>query len=548
MESKLTQRLVRSLCTAGLLFGTLLFAASLSPSLLPRPPLLQGVISGLAFAAGYAIGFWTRWLWQYLELPVLSGWLDRLVRIAASLFCLAVAAFFLWRMGAWQDSVRDLMGMAPTDGVYRIQVALVAAAVFAVLLILARLFMLTSDFASRSIRRHIPRRVSHVLGLVVAVVAFWSVVDGVIFRLGLRMADSSYQQLDAVLDPAIERPTDPLRTGSPASLVAWRDLGRMGRRFIAETPSAETLSATTGNAAMVPLRVYVGLNAAETVEARADLALAELKRVGAFARSVLIVATPTGTGMIDRAAIAPVEHLLGGDVATVAVQYSYLSSWLALLTEPGYGAETAQALFDRVYGHWTGLPEDARPRLYLHGLSLGALNSDLSFDLFDVIGDPLDGAVWSGPPFATPTWRSATLGREPDSPAWLPRFRDGSVIRFANQHGLAEAGADWGPMRIVYLQYASDPITFFEPRMLYRRPEWLDPPRGPDVSPDLRWYPVVTFLQLIADMPVSMAAPVGYGHVFAPGHYLDAWRAVLDVPEWDDDAIERLAATLSGSP
>jgi uncharacterized membrane protein len=130
----------------------------------------------------------------------------------------------------------------------------------------------------------------------------------------------------------------------------------------------------------------------------------------------------------------------------------------------------------------------------------------------------------------------------------LPRFRDGSVIRFANQHGLAEASADWGPMRIVYLQYASDPITFFEPRMLYRRPEWLDPPRGPDVSPDLRWYPVVTFLQLIADMPVSMAAPVGYGHVFAPGHYLDAWRAVLDVPEWDDDAIERLAATLSGSP
>jgi ATP-dependent HslUV protease ATP-binding subunit HslU len=43
-------------------------------------------------------------------------------------------------------------------------------------------------------------------------------------------------------------------------------------------------------------------------------------------------------------------------------------------------------------------------------------------------------------------------------------------------------GAVWGPLRIVFLQYASDPITFFRPDILYRRPTWLSEPRGPDVS------------------------------------------------------------------
>ena len=64
----------------------------------------------------------------------------------------------------------------------------------------------------------------------------------------------------------------------------------------------------------------------------------------------------------------------------------------------------------------------ARPKLYLHGLSLGALNSDLSFNIFDIVGDPFQGALWSGPPFPSVTWRAATAGRDPQSPAWLPRF------------------------------------------------------------------------------------------------------------------------------
>ena len=205
--------------------------------------------------------------------------------------------------------------------------------------------------------------------------------------------------------------------------------------------------------------------------------------------------------------------------------------------EPDYGADAARALFKEIYGYWTTLPKNKRPRLYLHGLSLGAKNSEQSTDLIEVLGDPFAGALWSGPPYSSRLWRSLTDRRNPGSPAWLPRFRDGSFVRFMNQDGDAvdpasAPNAAWGPMRVVYLQYASDPVTFFEYRSLYREPDWMLPPRGPDVSPQLRWYPVVTLLQLAADMFMATTAPIGYGHVYAPAHYIDAWIEVTDVRDW----------------
>jgi uncharacterized membrane protein len=95
-------------------------------------------------------------------------------------------------------------------------------------------------------------------------------------------------------------------------------------------------------------------------------------------------------------------------------------------------------------------------------------------------------------------------------------------------------------MRIVYLQYASDPVTFFDYWSFYRQPDWMTAPRGPDVSPDLRWYPVVTLLQLALDMAMATTAPMGYGHVYAPEHYIDAWIEVTDVQGWSAAEIARL--------
>ncbi len=524
----------------GLLAGTLFFALSLTPSLVPRAPVMQGILCGVALAAGYGVGVLAVWLWSYLELPRPSPRTERLVTIAAAALSALVAAVFLWQATAWQNSVRMLMEMEPAGTAQPLTVGAIALLLFAVLLGVAKLFRRTFGLLSRRLQRYVPRRVSNVVGVVVAVALFWSIIDGVLVRYALRATDASFQQIDALIDDDAPPPQAPWATGGPISLIAWKDLGRQGRNFISSGPSAADLHAFLGHRPRVPLRVYVGLNSAETPAARAKLALAELQRVGAFERSVLILLTPTGTGWIDPAGIDTIEYLHAGDIASVAVQYSYLPSPLSLLVEADYGAETARALFTAVYEHWTKLDRDARPALYLHGLSLGALNSDLSFDIFDVIGDPPQGALWSGPPFRSETWRATTAERRADSPAWLPRFRDGSVVRFANQQGgLEDADAPWGPLRLAFLQYASDPITFFEPAAFYREPEWMREPRGPDVSAELRWYPIVTMLQLAADMAAG-SAPKGFGHEYAAADYIDAWLSLTEPAGWTDADIARL--------
>jgi uncharacterized membrane protein len=530
---------------AGSLVAGLFFAASLTPSLLPRTFALQGVLSGLSLAAGYGVGVFGGWLWSFLELPQARGRARRVLVAAGAAPVLALVLAFLARATEGQNSVRALMELDRVDSALALRVAAIAAVVFLAALAVARLFQATFRAVARRLRRFVPRRIAAVLGVMVAAALFWSVVDGVLLRLLLRAMDVSFQRVDALVEPDVETPADPGRTGSAASLVAWRDLGRRGREFVSSGPTARALGELVGGDAMEPIRVYVGLGSAGSIEERARLALAELERVGAFARSVLVLVTPTGTGWIDPGAIESVEHLHRGDVASVAVQYSYLPSWLTLLSEAEYGAETARALFRAVYNRWTELPRDRRPRLYLHGLSLGALNSQRSADLYDVVADPFSGALWAGPPFRSAPWRAFTLEREPGSPAWLPRFRDGSIVRFANQHGgLDLPGARWGPIRIVYLQYASDPVTFFEPGALFRQPQWMRPPRGPDVSPHLRWFPVVTMLQLAVDIAAGDRAPAGYGHVYAPEHYVDAWRAVTDPAGWTDEEIARLKTHL----
>jgi uncharacterized membrane protein len=229
------------------------------------------------------------------------------------------------------------------------------------------------------------------------------------------------------------------------------------------------------------------------------------------------------------------------------VQYSYLNSPLALLTQAQYGAETARAVFVEIYNHWRALPADQRPRLYLTGLSLGSLNSDLSFDLFDIMDDPFNGALWVGPPFRNQSWLRMTQDRESGSPAWLPRFRDGTVVRFMNQdQGLEEGYGRWSDFRIVFLQYASDPITFFAPSSAWQEPEWMLSPRGPDVSEDLRWFPIVTMLQLAADMAVG-TSPRGFGHEYAAKDYIAAWMGLIQAEGWNAADVERLRVLLEQS-
>ena len=79
------------------------------------------------------------------------------------------------------------------------------------------------------------------------------------------------------------------------------------------------------------------------------------------------------------------------------------------------------------------------------------------------------------PPWDSVTWRKVTAMRAAGNPVWLPRFRDESLFHFTTQRNeLNKADRRWGPMRIVFLQYPSDPIVFFETTSLWRPPSWME--------------------------------------------------------------------------
>lgn len=513
----------------GVAIGCLFLAASLTPSLIPRTWLTQGALSGVCLAVGYSVGVLWRQVWLFLGLREPRGDLRRLANLIVLGICLCLVLACLWKSVGWQNGVRAAMNLAPVDSAHPIKLTAIALTVFVLLLAVGRLIGYCARTAARWIGAVLPRRAAMLVGFVATAMLFWSIGSDYLVTGVFRVLDSSYREFDGLFEPDQAQPADPNRTGGAASLVAWNDLGRMGRRFVAGGPTAAEITTLTGRPAREPIRVYVGLNSAETAQERAKLALAELKRAGGFDRKLLIVVTPTGTGWVDPAAMNSVEYLHDGDVSGIAVQYSYLSSPLSLLAQPEYGGETALALFREIYGYWSTLPAASRPRFYLHGLSLGALNSETPLNMFGMIGDPIDGALWSGPPFASTIWRTVTQGRNAGTPQWLPQYQDGSVVRFMNQNGSSTPSeTPWGRMRVVYLQYASDAITFFDLSDLYRRPDWMKPPRGPDVSAQLEWYPVVTMLQMALDMLVANTAPLGHGHAYSPGHYLDAWIAVTN--------------------
>lgn len=524
-----------------ILLGLLFFAVSLTPSLIPRGPEVQGVLGGLVASLGYLIGQIAALLWRAAEMPRLSG------RPALGLTWIvvgAIVAFFLWVLGAsltWQNDLRQKMGMEVVDALNLTKIVLFALLTFVVAFLLGRLVASLFRLIRAWFYRIMPPRRANVLGVIaVALILFFVTRDGLFDRM-VASLDASYEAAQALFEKAPPAPEDPLRVGSDASLINWAAIGKPGRDFLTSGPDAEAITAFTGRPALDPIRVYVGRANGDAPQERAELALAELKRLSAFEREVLIIASPTGTGWMDPGSHDPVEYMHGGDIATVTAQYSYLQSPLALILETNTGLEQATALQDVVHGYWKTLPKDARPRLYVHGLSLGAWSSMHATNLFRLMDDPIDGAFWAGPPFPSGLWNYIQNQRNLGSPWVLPEIGDGSLVRYASHTADAsQAKSGWGDMRIAFLQYSSDPVVFYDPFSLWRAPPWMRDPPADDMSEHFIFMPVVTQFQLALDMALSFGSPPGHGHAYYAQDYIGPWVQVTAPSDWRREETERL--------
>lgn len=523
--------------------AVLLFCLSLTPSLLPRHWALQGVLSAVTMAIGYGIGATlgavARRAWPRLPAAPRWAW-----AVLAGVAAVLVVVFL--RLGVvWQRELRQLVGAEPAAGWESLLSTAVAGSGFGTLLVVSRAIRLVTRRLAATLRRFSPQPVASVTAVGLVGVLSFGLGQGVVSAGFVSAADRTAAAASDAIAPDVTPPGSRYVSGGPGSLVPWQTLGAYGREFTASAVPVAELAAFAGGDAAPPVRVYVGQESAPTVADRARLAVRELERTGGFDRAVLAVIVTTGTGWVNPAVPAALEYLHGGDSAVVAVQYSHLPSWLSYLADRSAAVAAATALIGAVRERLAAVPVDQRPALVVYGESLGAHGTEAAFGELSELVAGVDGALLAGAPHSNPIWREVTYARDPDSPVWKPSYDQGSTVRFVQ--GSADLAGTADRPQVVYLQNASDPIVWWSPELLYREPEWLDGARGPDVSGAMRWYPVVTFWQVSADMVTSTGVPSGHGHSYRES-IADGWAALVAPPGWTDDDTASLRAVLSLLP
>ena len=527
------------LSVTGFGLSAVFYCLSFTPSLLPRPWFLQGVVAGLTaamgYAAGTAIGAVVRLRW----------WPSRRVEVIAwrLLFALVplLILVFLWLGTRWQRELRVRLGMEPQQEYDALRTVGVSLLTFGLLLLTARLLRLGAHGIARLLIRVVPESAAYCAGFVVITLLSYGAFDGILVDNLYTTADRSAAITDNGTGRGVVQPSSTLRSGGPGSLVSWASLGRQGRNFVTKAPSQQQISAFTGRPATEPIRLYAGLESSDDMKQRAALLVREMDRTGAFDRAVVAVFTPTGTGWVDNDVTSSLEYMYGGNTALVSMQYSYLPSALSFLFGRSQVVEATSALITAVHDRWAAMPAGHRPKLLIFGESLGTYGTEKTFGSAEKMVAGADGILLEGPTFANPIHQRLTEERAAGSPVWDPSY-PALPIEFASR---AAELREWsGPApKVVYMQNSSDPVVWVSPSLLWHRPDWLRGQRGPDVTPAMHWYPGITFWQTTVDLMFANKAPTGHGHVYKSGT-VDGWAALAAPPGWSTADTVRLRALL----
>ncbi|HET7668687.1 MAG TPA: alpha/beta-hydrolase family protein, partial [Mycobacterium sp.] len=473
----------------------------MTPSLLPRTWLFQGLIGGINAAIGYGIGvvlgtlvwraLFRRRDWWPPGPRVLYG-----LKAAVVVASVTASVLMVIPAAAWQRQVSALMGMEGPTTLQYMRTLLIAAVAGGTLVGVARVVLdAIKTLARFLIRRwHVHTEVALFIGTAIVAVLIITLVNGVLFRGFIGGSSALFRPQNASTPEGIVQPTQYERSGSPESFAHWETLGYQGRTFVATGPHADELTELNGRPAKEPIRIYAGLATADNDEQRTSVILSELQRTHAFERKILVIVPTTGTGWVDPLAARAIESMYNGDTALVAMQYSYLPSWISFLADRERSMASGKALIDAVQGRWAKQAPDKRPKLALYGESLGSMAGQAAFSFLpDIEQKGFSSVLWVGPPNASPLWHALTVRRDPGTPEVEPRYDGGRTARFSGGGDVASVAAPpWQGTRVLFVQHASDPIVWWSPDLIFDRPDWLREPAGHDRSPTMAWYPIVT--------------------------------------------------------
>ncbi len=341
-------------------------------------------------------------------------------------------------------------------------------------------------------------------------------------------------------------PSNEFVSGGPNSVSPFEELGLQGRRFVTEAVPPVEIDETLGETGAIhPVRVYVGVESEPLyATGRSEMALEEIDRLGALKRKYLLLVSPTGTGWVDHTVVETAEILARGDIATVCIQYGKAPSFLEVQGVSLGRAQFRQLLWG-VRQRIKGIPEEDRPKVLVFGESLGAWSSSdvimhQGIAGFDHYG--IENALWFGLP-GLAKW-SRTGMREGRNPLTPP----GSVAAFDRFEQYQQLSEDErAGLRAVIVDHDNDPISQMSLRLAVKRPPWLNGEPRRNVAEGMRWQPLLTFIQVLADAMNAMVTIPGeyksFGHDYR-GDTLDFVGAAYDLPAITDQQAKAVNDTL----
>ena len=543
----------------GVIAALAMYAVSVAPSLMARSWAWHAVASGVLVSCGYVAGVVIQNVGaRVIAMTGLTIHASEPVEIG---FRACVAALFaIWWLYAVIQSYRRarvaarLVNMpGETFGEYLLGTAGTTVIAWCLIAIVAGMNRVGRMLIG-ALGGYMPHPAAVVVGVVILAAIVFFLTSNVILRGGIGFFRHRAEQMNMRTARGIFKPFVPERSASPASPVTWASVGGQGRVFLGRGPSRLDIAQVCGGEAMEPIRVYSGMpTGGAGIEQAAATVVAELRRTGAFDRAVILIAASTGSGWVDEWQVQPLEFLTRGNCATASLQYSYVPSALNWLTGLEPAQEASAALFRAVRAELDTMDEADRPALFVCGESLGAFASQSVFSSVEDALSQVDGALWVGTPAFTPMHTELTSARHRGSPEVAPVVYNGRRVRFVNEPSDLRTDlygrelGPWGFPRFVYAQHASDPVVWWNRKLLWTQPDWLRERAGRDVSPFVEFTRFVTFIQVLADLPVAGTAPGGHGHTYNE-ELIPLWRAILGFDLlFDEEPTHPRLAGLDGS-
>ncbi len=199
----------------GTAVGLVFLWLSLTPSLLPRGPLFQGLVSGAAGAIGYALGVFAVWLVRFMLSRPSSPPAPRAAWPVLVVVGAIGLVFAIYYFHVWQDEVRDLMGVPRLKWFNYPQAAIISVVTLFIFVEIGQLVGRLIRFLVRQLNRVAPPRVSFMVVVAIVLGVTIAILNGVVIKGSMSLLNKSFAAVNDEMDPNNPAPTTPLRSGGP---------------------------------------------------------------------------------------------------------------------------------------------------------------------------------------------------------------------------------------------------------------------------------------------------------------------------------------------